>query len=82
MSMYCECCVQVSLPPPPSLRMAGLETDLLSLLGVMPGPEENLEDKLSDLDRTKRAELQKWSNQAQKDSSQLSRLEVQKEELV
>ncbi len=62
--------------------MAGLETDLLSLLGVMPGPEENLEDKLADLDRTKRTELRKWSNQAQIDSSQLSRLEVQKEELV
>lgn len=63
------------------LRIADLQTELLSLLGVIPGPEENLEEKLTDLDRKKRAELKKWAEQEQRDSTQLSKLEYQKEEL-
>ena len=63
-------------------RMGGLETDLLSLLGVMPGPEEDLERKLADLERAKKAELRKWVEQGQRDSSQLSRLEAQKEGIM
>ncbi len=63
------------------LRIADLQTELLSLLGVIPGPEENLEEKLTDLDRKKRAELKRWAEQEQRDSTQLSKLEYQKEEL-
>lgn len=62
--------------------MSGLETDLLSFLGFMPGPEDDLNKKLAELGRTKEVELRRKADQSQRDSSQLSRLETQKEEIM
>ena len=60
--------------------MCGVEADLLSLLGHMPGEEEDLERKLSGFEREKNQVFQRKSIEHRKVDGQLSRQVIQKEE--
>ena len=60
--------------------MCGVEADLLSVLGHMPGEEEDLEGKLTYFEREKNQNLRRKETELKKAEVQLSQQRYQKEE--
>ncbi len=63
-----------------SCRMHGVETELLSVLGHMPGEEEDLERKLTQFEREKNQSLRKKEAELKKAEFLHSQQRYQKEE--
>ena len=61
-------------------RMCGVEAELLSVLGHMPGEEEDLEGKLTQFEREKNQSLRKKEAELKKAEFQHSQQRYQKEE--
>ena len=61
-------------------RMCGVEAELLSVLGHMPGEEEDLERKLTQFEREKNQSMRRKEAELKKAEFQLSQQRYQKEE--
>ena len=61
-------------------RMCSVEADLLSILGHMPGEEEDVERKLSSFEKDKDKLWRKKFDEQKKLNAQLSRHQFQKEQ--
>lgn len=62
------------------LRMCSVEADLLSVLGHMPGEEEDIERKLVNFDKEKDKLWRKKLDEQKKLNTQLSRHQFHKEQ--